>query len=216
MLSTKYKNIGYIFSINVCHKMSSEERRCFYISGVRPLGICLYTNHDYFMEQCAMTWGVNYIGDDLIVFQEEFKNHWSGDKGLSYNISCWEVLHELAYSKERYAFIDYHHKPSKNIYDCVPDDIFEMLNPLLYKVHKSTDDDIIHNLINYQIHELEKEFKNGAGEDRLLQVWDKLADDGSLEDYRDELVQKLQDLSRTYFGKEIKIQNKLKSEPKQV
>lgn len=177
--------------------------KCFFLSGLQPLGICVYTNHPYFMEQCAMTGSVNYIGDDLDSFNEEFKNHWSGEKGLSYHINCWKVLEELAIGKERWAFIDYFHKPSKNVLDCIPDEFFKTVNPLLYVMHKSDDDNLIPNLLDYHFENLEKELEDGCGKQRLEEVWTNVKNSEGLKDLWDDHKKRLDELSQRYFGEDL-------------
>jgi hypothetical protein len=178
-------------------------KNCFDISGLQPLGICVYTNHPYFMEQCAMTGGVNYIGDDIDSFNDEFKNHWSGEKGLCYNISCWEVLQELRRNREQWAFIDYHHKPTKNVLDAIPDEFFKMMNPYLYVLHKSDDQNLIPNLMDYHFNDLEKELQNGCGKQRLEEIWTNVKNSEELKDLLDEHKKRLNEMSLRYFGQEL-------------
>lgn len=66
---------------------------CYYISDLPLIGICLYTDSEYCVNVEAMTKGIHIITDDEAVFREKTYDYWAGEKGLFYNVNCWEVCH---------------------------------------------------------------------------------------------------------------------------
>lgn len=93
-----------------------HENRCYYISDLPPIGVCLYTDSEYFLVVNPMIRGVDFITDDEAVFCQETQNHWAGDKGLFMCISCWEVCRHLIINSTGFPAsdmveIEYHHKP---------------------------------------------------------------------------------------------------------
>lgn len=108
-------------------RMYFENRRkyagkYFDLSGLKPASICVYTDSRYFMQQDAMAWSIGYVTDDPVAFNLMTLENWSGDKGLSRNLTCWELLQEIRWAEgtnsthKSFVEIDYYHKPATCVY----------------------------------------------------------------------------------------------------
>jgi len=71
---------------------SRYKGQCCYISDLPQLGVCLYTDSEYFVSVNAMIRCVDMITDDEDIFREKTKDHWAGEKGLFYNVGSMQPL----------------------------------------------------------------------------------------------------------------------------